>query len=69
MPTLVGPIDQLDRFLNRRILSAITPVHVRRWWAIKMRAKRLLAQSPQPRALAVRILRVLETRDVSARAA
>lgn len=42
---LLTPVRQLDALLNRRITRAATPREVGHWWAVKVRAKRLLAHA------------------------
>lgn len=59
-------VESLDHLLNRRILMASDPAH---WWAVKTKAKRLLAVSPDPDKLAARILTVLATSEFMRQAA
>ncbi len=61
-----GPVEHLDRYLNRRILAAPAS-EVPRWWAIKVRAKRLLEQAQHPDSLAKRILLILIREERRAR--
>jgi hypothetical protein len=58
-------VDALDTFLNHKILTS----NPRHWWAVKVRAKAVLAQSPHPDALARRILNLLAAPDVMRQAA
>ena len=50
-------IDLLDQWLNRQIALASDPAL---FWTLKIRAKRVLAHSPDPEALAARMLRLLQ---------
>jgi hypothetical protein len=55
------PVRQLDSLLNHRILRAANTLDAGHWWAVKVRAKRLL-QLAHPRdvdMLAGRMLAIL----------
>jgi hypothetical protein len=54
----VDAVRQLDAFLNHHILTG-PPKYERRWWAVKVSAKRHLAALPEAEAnaTAARLLR------------
>jgi hypothetical protein len=56
-------VETLDALLNHRILTAADPS---RWWGVKIRAKKILEQSPNPDALARRMLWILSASHAQA---